>query len=254
MKTLCKPVIGITTTQEDKNNRQELDIEYIAAAVEGGGLPVMLPTVGGSELCREYIDMIDGLLLSGGQDILPNQYGEESIDDFELNWNMTPERDAFEMELTRIAIARQMPILGICRGLQMLAVANGGILYQDINLQVPRENPIRHYQKSPFWYASHKVKIKSGSVLSDIFQSDHLETNSCHHQSVKTLPDGYAVTAFSADGIVEAIENTAHNFTLGIQWHPERLLVKNKNWVKLFTRFCEESARYHIKRKAEENI
>jgi len=244
MRSAVKPVIGITIMQSETQKTQKLDNAYIDAVVEGGGVPVLIPVTEGIDLCQDYSSVIDGLLLSGGQDILPNMYGEESLDGFRLSWEMTPKRDAIEIELTHLALARRMPILGICRGAQLLAVANGGSLYQDINMQISRSILIRHYEINPSWYAGHRVELKPDSLLGDIFQCGSLNTNSFHHQSVKSFPEGFRVTAVTRDGIVEAIEEPSRDFVLGVQWHPELLVKEDKQWVKLFARFCEAAANY----------
>lgn len=248
-----KPTIGITMTQEAAENQFEVWQEYIDAIVAGGGIPILLPSESHYNFYEEYLGLIDGLLLSGGQDILPNCYGEESIEGFKLDWEMTPDRDEFEIEMTKKAMNLDMPILGICRGIQILAVANGGSLYQDIEAEIERDIKIRHYQESPWWFQCHKVSLIDNSIISNIYQKRHLETNSLHHQSVKKVPEGFNVTAVTADGVVEAMESLNHTFILGVQWHPERLLPRNKKWALLFKSFCQASINYHLKQHKNGN-
>ena len=241
-----RPVIGITMTIEADRRVLECDDTYIAAVYAGGGIPLLLPSDCRYGFYDDYLDVIDGFMISGGQDILPNQYGEESRDGFPLEWKMTPDRDAFEVAITQKAMARDIPVFGICRGMQLLAVANGGSLYQDIETQVTRSTPVRHYQKSPEWNETHRVSIEADSLLAHIFRSDYLMTNSLHHQAVRQLPKDFRCTATAGDGITEAIESVSHEFVLGVQWHPERLLERHADWRKLFLAFCEAASRYRL--------
>lgn len=237
-----KPVIGITSTHVAEERKIELWLEYAEAVAAGGGIPLILPALESFSEYNRYCEVVDGLLISGGQDLLPNTYGEEALDGFKLGWNMTPERDIFEFEIIKKSMEMNLPILGICRGMQSMAVANGGSLYQDIDTCVNRDKRIKHFQECPYWYESHQVEVEKDSILYKVFGEKFLYTNSLHHQSIKTVPEGFKVTARAMDGIIEAIESTEHSFVLGVQWHPERLFHKNPKWIKLFQLFIEQAS------------
>ena len=165
------------------------------------------------------LDGIDGLLLSGGSDLDPDYYGEECAPELGVT---VPERDAFEMVLVRLALGRGIPIFGICRGMQVLNVALGGTLYQDLSSQLGKDI-LNHWQESPKWHPAHEIEVLHDSHLAEITRCQNAKVNSYHHQGIKELGDGLAVSARSSDGVVEAVEN--HDFTeqwlIGVQWHAE---------------------------------
>ncbi len=238
----CKrPVIGLTVTQNLDDNTVAIWKEYMDAIAKAGGLPLLLPTHGDFSYYPEYLDCIDGLFLTGGQDIMPSAYGEESLAGFQIGWSMVPERDAFELEITKQALARNMPILGVCRGIQVLGVALGGSLVQDIDTQCKdRALPLKHFQECPYWAAQHRVTLDETSKLYQVMgQSKVLWVNSMHHQAVCKLGEGVQVAARSTDGIIEAIEAPAYDYVLGVQWHPERMYAKDDSWYDLFHSFIE---------------
>jgi len=237
-----RPVIGITTAQDLKECEVQLDQEYIDGVVAGGGVPLVLPSVKKYEFIDEYLEMVDGVLLSGGVDICPMQYGEESLAGFKVEWEMTPERDGFEIALCRKAIAAQKAVFGICRGIQAIAVACGGDLYQDIDTMVDRSPALRHFQDAPQWHPSHGVEVKPGSRLYEVYGKPVLSVNSLHHQAIRKVPEGFTVTARARDGIIEAIEAEGDVFVLGVQWHPESLLPRDGAWAALFAAFVRAAA------------
>lgn len=234
-----KALIGITATQV--NGKMELLKEYADAVVAGEGIPVIIPAMASFPFYDEYLSMLDGLLISGGQDILPLHYGEEPIEGFQLKEEMTPERDDFELMLVRKALAMDMPVLGICRGMQVMVIASGGTLHQDIDTCVIRNRRIKHFQECSFSADTHLVELQANTRLFEIIQKDAVMTNTIHHQAVNQMPEGYLVTGRSRDGIIEAVESTRHTFVLGVQWHPEKLLEKNRDWAKLFTVFVDKA-------------
>jgi putative glutamine amidotransferase len=239
---MMKALIGITSTQV--KDRMELLKEYADAVVAGGGIPVIIPAMDSFPFYDAYLAMLDGLLISGGQDILPLHYGEEPIEGFQLKEEMTPERDAFEIILIRKALAMDMPVLGICRGLQALVVAEGGTLHQDIDTCVNRTRRIKHFQECSFSADTHLVVLQKNTRIFEIFQKDTIMTNTIHHQAINQMPEGYRVTGRTRDGIIEAMESTRHTFVLGVQWHPEKLLEKNRDWAKLFGAFVDHALAY----------
>lgn len=244
-----KALIGITSTQV--NDRMELLKEYADAVVAGEGIPVIIPAMDSFPFYDEYLSKLDGLLISGGQDILPLHYGEEPIEGFRLREEMTPERDVFELMLIRKALGMDMPVLGICRGMQAMVIASGGTLHQDIDTCVIRTRRIKHFQECAFSADTHLVEVQANTRLFEIIQKDAVMTNTIHHQAINQMPEGYLATGRTRDGIIEAVESTRHTFVLGVQWHPEKLLEKNRDWAKLFTAFVDKALAYKNKKGQE---
>jgi putative glutamine amidotransferase len=235
-----RPRIGITSTYNSTERQAELWDAYTAAVYQSGGLPLILPSTDRYNVYGEYLDGLDGLLLSGGQDIMPSAYGQESRAGFELTWQMEPERDGFEMAMTREALERGLPVFGVCRGEQLLAVARGGSLYQDVALAPEGANPrIRHYQVSPWDRPSHAVNVVANSLLHRILGKERIAVNSLHHQAVCELGEGLQATAYAGDGIIEAVESAEHRFVLGVQWHPERMYQTDPDSRAIFTAFID---------------
>jgi len=202
-----------------------------------GGIPFTLPTLNGSaEEIGSILKKTDGILLSGGTDIDPNLFGEEPA--VKIN-RVDPERDSFELALTRESLKQHFPVLAICRGIQVLNVAAGGSLYQDIGKQV--EDSIKHTQDAPRWHSTHKIEIEKDSLLFDIISHDSIKVNSMHHQSIKNIGNEFKVVARSQDGIIEAIESKNSSFQLGVQWHPEEMVDLDANALALFERFVGKS-------------
>lgn len=208
--------------------------DYIEAIRLTGGNPIILPIVEGNELIAEQISLIDGLLLSGGYDVSPLFYGEESQRGLEV---VRPDRDRYEMQLLDIAKKSFKPILGICRGLQILNVAFGGTLYQDIPISIP--TALQHQQKAQVDEATHHVQIVAHTKLQQIFEEELILTNSFHHQAIRDLAPCFTASAHSFDGIIEGIEGKEDHFILGVQWHPELMIRKHPKMFKLFHAFVD---------------
>jgi putative glutamine amidotransferase len=199
-----KPVIGITRCSR-------VD-DYVESVKRAGGEPVVLePT---DDPARS-LDRIDALLLSGGLDVDPALYGDAPHATTEVD----AVRDRFEIPLTRDAIARDKPILAICRGVQVLNVAAGGSLVQDIPSAI--QSTLTHSVDTPKNHIAHHVRLTRGTVLADLLGTEQQSVNSRHHQAVGTVADDFVVSAVSADGVVEAIEKPDATFCVGVQWHPE---------------------------------
>jgi putative glutamine amidotransferase len=182
---------------------------------------------------------IDGLLLTGsGPDLAPELYGERQRYKFRV---MSQRRATFELEMAQLARAADLPLLGICGGMQALNVAFGGSLYQDIDSQRP--HPLRHRQTAPATQLSHAVKIAPNSVLRRVVGTATMRVNSSHHQSVKDVAPSLQASALAPDGIIEAIESPAQRFLLGIQWHPEFLFDRHDRHRRLFEAFLEAARR-----------
>jgi len=236
-----QPVIGISCSQNMADNSLCLWQAYVRAVQEANGLPFILPVVEEKSLIKQYVHMMDGLLLSGGVDIDSVNYGEEPLAGFNRQWPITPERDQFELALVRAFMETGKPILGICRGHQLINVAAGGSLYQDVSFQEKSSARLCHFQEAPWWHPSHNVGLTPGTKLYGMFARQSIRVNSLHHQSVKDVAPGFVVNARAADGTIEGIESGQKTFTVGVQWHPELLLEKDGDWYKLFLSFVGAS-------------
>lgn len=214
------PVIGISGNFRDGDST--LAQAYYMSVLEAGGTPVVIPSYDDEKALVSLLDTLDGIVLSGGADIDPDYLGEEPLDCVSIN----PRRDAQELMLVRLAVDRQIPVLGICRGIQVLTAALGGKLYQDIKTQ--HDKPcIEHSQTIARGLPSHDVKLEKDSLLYGFFEKDTLAVNSFHHQAVKEVPAGFRVTAVAPDGIIEGMESTSFRPILGVQWHPECFILEN---------------------------
>ncbi|MDF2681327.1 MAG: hypothetical protein K0R47_2517 [Brevibacillus sp.] len=232
-----KPIIGVTTFLSESSKYSSVSKNYIDSIYAAGGLPVNIPIVTNETNYDEFIDMVDGILFTGGNDIAPYFYGENPVKELH---SMSSIRDEYELSLFKSAYAKNMPIFGICRGIQLINVALEGSLYQDINSQCP--GTLGHYPEhtaSDEFY--HSVQINKDTQLYEIFGTERIFTNSFHHQSVKALGKNLVATAFSEDGIVEAVESTEDRFLLGVQWHPECMTKRHPMFLKLFHTFVQAS-------------
>lgn len=235
-----KPRIGLSVNYEEKGTGKVgayLGADYTDGIYAAGGLPFVLPLTDERAWIEELADELDGLLLTGGDDIDPSYFGHEPL--LGLG-QITPLRDAMEFQLFAAMRARQKPIFGICRGVQVMNAALGGTLYQDL----PREyrGTLQHSQKAPRDHMAHAVEIAPGTRLAQIVEVAMLPVNTYHHQAVRDLAPGCVATAHSRDGLIEAIECPTDRFTLGVQWHPENLWRKNSSHFRLFTAFTEAAA------------
>lgn len=228
-----KPVIGITSNID--STAHTLQNTYIQAVISGGGIPFVIPT-GVENDAQQISALLDGLVISGGGDINPVLFNEEPIPQL---GNVTPERDSSELELVRYMLALDKPILGICRGHQLLNVAFGGTLYQDIISQ--SDSPLlQHDQKAKREHPSHAVHIAQGTILSSIAASEKIMVNSFHHQALKDVLAPLVISGKASDGIVEAVESTDHHFVVGVQWHPEALMQNDDQVsVRLFKAYMK---------------
>jgi putative glutamine amidotransferase len=235
MKT---PLIGITCEQESFTNTSLLEtisVEYTRAVIAAGGTPLLIPTdfpVAELESLRERLD---GILLTGGGDIEPGQYSSESHPSLIL---VSPERDALEIELVKFAVKTDWPLLGICRGLQVMNVA----LHGTLTLDVPTQFPTTIQHDRPYGQArdfiAHEVTIEANTRLAEIIGKDQIPVNSFHHQAVREMAPGLKVNARSTDGLVEGLEMPGSRFFMGVQWHPE-CLQKHSEQRALFQAFIQ---------------
>jgi len=246
-----RPLIGITAdlatpkshgTDRKHENTFFLPERYCRAVENAGGTAVILPMTASSPAIRQYLEKLDGLLLSGGNfDIHPRYYGEKPL---KALGEIKQERTEFELDLATRALSQDRPLLGICGGAQAINVALGGSLYQDIATQVPHAG--EHQQGAKKETGGHRVSILSGTRLRRIVKRDIVEVNTTHHQAVKKVGSGLVINATADDGLIEGIESSRHSFVLGIQWHPEVLSTLRPDQERIFAAFiarCKRPAR-----------
>jgi putative glutamine amidotransferase len=226
------PLIGVTTsiTIGTSPERAYVNSTYLNAIQHAGGVPVVLPPQLSASSLARLARGLDGLLLTGGGDVDPAAFGETPHPTL---YDVAPLRDTLETGAVRIALERQLPILAICRGIQLLNVALGGTLFQHVGDEPGTE--LRHSQTEPRDQPSHKVKVKPTSRLAATLGTDELEVNSMHHQAVKALGAGLEAVAWTPDQLVEGVEMTEPSrFVLGVQWHPEELIGSSEPARRLF--------------------
>lgn len=224
-----KPVIGLCSSygKGEKDDRIFLSCDYLETIRSFGGIPVVIPAEAGEEEQKYLMDLCDGLLLTGGNDIDPALYGEAILNDTVVT---APERDLGEPRLCELAMQRGLPILGICRGMQMLNVHFGGTLYQDIPTQL--EGAVNHQTK-------HDCQLMPASPLWELVGEDSITVNSHHHQAVKDVAPGFEVMGRCSDGIIEAIRKTDAKFLWAVQWHPEKIWKTESSSARIFTAFMD---------------
>lgn len=234
-----RPVIGITGNLGAAGC--ELAEGYWRSIELAGGIPVVIPTTDNRVLLGGLLDRIDGLLLSGGGDINPLFMGEDPLPGL---GSINPRRDATELLLARLAYDRNLPLFGICRGMQVLTVALGGRVHQDLNAGMPASQLLKHSQDAPRHTATHRVHAMPGSKVAELLGEDFC-VNSFHHQAVSDAGERLRVTAHSADGVAEAVESTEMKPVFGVQWHPECFaMADDRSMAPLFRFFVEEAEAY----------
>jgi len=226
------PLIGISCSYDQKEERFFIADAYCEAVVKSGGYPVILPGIAGVKISRPYLAAVNGLILTGGGDVDPVYFNEEP----QLGLGeITPDRDRFEIMLVKAALRKNIPILGICRGAQVLNIACGGTVIQHIPSGVRK--PLKHFQSAPRWYPTHKITVADNSRLAKIMGIRVARVNSFHHQAVRQPAPGFTACARSSDEVIEAIEHPGYRFVIGVQWHPECMVDKDKNSAQLFREF-----------------
>jgi len=232
----AQPLIALVATRQTHPKRAptyEIPQAYLDAILTAGGLPILLPTSLPITALPELVNRFDGFVLSGGGDVDPALYGGHL--DATVH-SIDPERDAFECALIPLVLQADKPLLAICRGAQILNVALGGSLYEDIPSALPAA--LRHdwYPNIPRDYLAHTVEIEQGSRLAEILGTRKLRTNSLHHQAIRQPAPALEVVAYAEDGIIEAMELAGKRFAIGVQWHPE-CLPEEPAMQRLFSEF-----------------
>lgn len=254
---MSRPIIGITCSMEYRAEGRKyptsqafdyINRSYYEAVERSGGVAIVLPDSRRREVVDKYSSMIDGLLVSGGNDVDPVFYGERKTS---KNLNITRERDIFEIALVRKAKTKKIPLLAICRGMQLVNVALGGSLYQDFTFE---KKFLDHtLEGSAIYKKKHPVIIDQRSELFKIIRKKRILVNTSHHQMVKRVAPKFVATAWSEkDGVVEAIESKDEHCLLCVQWHPE--LMKDKSSKALFDSLIQSARKYKLEKSKDKSV
>ena len=236
-----RPVIGMIAAPNPKllHGRHLINTSYVRAVIAAGGTPLLIPSDEDDGLAAEYLPLLHGLLVPGGEDVTPALYGEDPLRQVTF---MNEEKDRMELALIRGAVERGMPVFGICRGIQLLNVCFGGTLYQDLPAQYP--GVLGHAQDMAIrGQLTHRVTLEPDSLLEKLLGGEPLSVNSYHHQAVRTPAPGFTVTARAADGVIEGVEDPERNL-YAVQWHPEDLVESHPRFRPLFRHLVERAEQY----------
>lgn len=249
MIAASRPVIGITTqTLEEIPDELPrcwiMSQRYVKTLIASGAIPWVVPLLDDPETLRAIYDRLDGVFFPGGVDIDPDSYNEART---EACGRVDPDRDKTELMLAKWAMEDQKPILAVCRGAQLLSVAAGGTLYQDIGAEYPDAIKHDYFPKKGIHTRQdlvHPVDVVPNTRLSRLLGSGSVLVNSMHHQGIKKLAPALAPNAFAPDGLIEGVESTDENFVVGVQWHPEDLADMDPNMRRLFDAFIEAASNH----------
>jgi len=243
-----RPVIGIVGNLLVEQGgfspgmeRSYVNNDYVAAVERAGGIPLILPVVRGQDVAERQTECADALLISGGYDIDPLLYGEEPHRALEFVYRDT---DIFQLRTIKTALAKGQPLLAICKGIQLLNVACGGTIYQDLD-EIP-DSFVKHSQNRKRSCPSHTVVAEEGSVIAELLGTS-FPVNSYHHQAVKDVGRGLKVTSRAMDGVAESLEMEGEPFVVGVQWHPEMMMSGGDDMLPLFLRLVEEAEKFAAK-------
>lgn len=230
-----KPVIGLCIAEAPIAVADKLiaNTPYVRALIDAGATPLLIPVNNDPTRAAEYIGLIDGLLLPGGQDVNPLLYGQDPVPQVKY---VLEEQDLMELELIRMAVEKGIPVMGICRGMQLMNVAFGGTLIQDLQTSISHKQDMSIRSQ-----ATHGAKLLAGSLLESLLGTEPLYVNSYHHQAVDAAAPGFTVSATAADGVIEAIENPEKNLW-AVQWHPEEMYIRYPRFANLFRHLVETAA------------
>jgi gamma-glutamyl-gamma-aminobutyrate hydrolase PuuD len=243
-----RPLIGISCSHPE--DFSSVRMSYTESVIKSGGMPVLIPVMQDEKVLDAIVSLLDGLILTGGEDIHPNYYNEDPIEQL---GNVNAVRDRYDLALIRLAALRNLPTLGICRGEQLINVAFGGTLYQDLPTQY-KDTSIEHQQKEPSSVSTHTVHVFPNSMVADVTGCLNLQTNSHHHQAIKEVAPGFRITALSDDGVIEAIESCNNLPVWGVQFHPEALtMVGDTIMIRFFQFMTEQAETFQVSKEKENN-
>ncbi len=246
-----RPLIGVPTQTlqaiddipEALPHSWVMNHRYFTALALVGAAPIMVPLLVRDETAlRAIYDRLDGVFLAGGVDVDPLAYNEDRLN---VCGRTDPDRDQVEILLTRWAMADGKPVLGVCRGMQVINVACGGTLLQDVGPEYQKHDyfPTQGYARD---YLAHEAMVTPGSFLHRVYGGATISVNSMHHQGIRTLADGLIASARAPDGLIEGIEGTTDNFLIGVQWHPEMLIERDAGTRRLFEEFRDAATAYAL--------
>lgn len=233
-----RPVIGLSPLWDNSKESYWMLPGYMKMLEECGAVPLMLPLTADESVLDYCLNLCNGILLTGGQDVSPLMYGAEISS---RCGEVCEERDCMDRHLLISAIGRDLPVLGICRGLQLMNAALGGTLYQDLPSEY--KSPVNHVMTPPYDRGVHKVKVLGGTPLADMLGEGEIDVNSYHHQAVKDPASCLETMAVSEDGLIEAMYMPGKRFVVGVQWHPEFAYLSDPrclNIAKAFVAACEK--------------
>ena len=232
---MTAPVIGITTGYHVETRPTfSLPGDYVESVLLAGGTPLLLPPVDDAPMTEQLLAQVDGVVLSGGPDVDPAEYGQEP---HPKTKPLHPRRNRFDLSLAGLAACRGLPVMGICLGCQVLNVALGGTLYQHLPDEIA--SPLAHSAAEPGQRTDHRVRVAEDSHLARILGTTDLTTNSSHHQAIREVAPPLRAVAWSEDGVIEAAEARDERFLLAIQWHPENLAARRAEHLALFAALVE---------------
>lgn len=231
-----KPVIGLTPSHDTAKDDLTMRPTYLRAIKAAGGIPVILPLeISGDELLQ-LTALMDGVLFTGGPDVHPFYFDQQTQAHC---GNVSLKRDRMELELLTAVMAVQKPILGICRGIQIINIGLGGDIYQDLPSQFPEDFPVAHQQPFDYTIPAHTVDVVKGTLLHSITGTDSLKVNSMHHQAVRHIAPGLVVSGYASNQLAESLEKPDYPYMVAVQWHPEYLCSGDPAAMKLFQSFVD---------------
>lgn len=233
-----KAMIGVVPLVDEERESLWMLPAYMEGIETAGGIPVMMPLTNDEAVLGQLSDTLDGFLFTGGQDVNPALYGEKAV---KQCGESCLKRDSMEKLLLSIAIREEKPVLGICRGIQLINAALGGTLYQDLPTEHPSE--LEHHQKPPYDAPSHRVELVTHTPLFTLLGRETMEVNSYHHQAVRKLAPALEPMAYAEDGLIEAVWMPEHRFLWAVQWHPEYNYKVSAESRKLFKKFADTCSR-----------
>ena len=232
-----RPVIGVVPLYDIQRDSLWMIPGYLDGIAAAGGIPVVLPLTEEEQVLRQLANDVDGFLMTGGQDVSPALYGEERLDSC---GETLPVRDGMESRIFQLCLERDVPVLGICRGIQLMNVLLGGTLYQDLPSQRPTQT--EHHMSPPYDRPVHQVEICKGTPLFDLIQTERMDVNSYHHQAVRDKAPALQTMAVSEDGLIEAVCLPERPFVWAVQWHPELSWRTDEKSRRIFEAFVGRCA------------
>ena len=231
------PLIGVVPLVDEGRDSYWMLPGYFEGILEAGGAPVMLPLTDGPEVLARLVSSCDGILVTGGQDVSPELYGEQGADAVTLCCELCAARDKMESALIPLAVRGDVPVLGICRGIQVINAVLGGTLWQDLPKQRPSE--VEHHGLPPYEEPVHEVDVLSSTPLAEAIGAGSYAVNSYHHQALRDLAPGLEAMAVAPDGVIEAVWRPESRFLWAVQWHPEFSRGVDEKSRKVFSAFVD---------------